>query len=54
MCENGERVCDRMMRCDRALNACKKEKMETDKSCSGDACKKCTSDYKSCHDSAVN
>jgi hypothetical protein len=45
--------CDTMLRCDRELNRCKKDKMQTDKNCSTAECKKCTSDYKSCHDTAV-
>jgi hypothetical protein len=52
-CEKGQRVCDKMLTCNRALNACKKEKMATDKACDGGACKKCTLDYKTCHDTAV-
>jgi hypothetical protein len=53
LCMKGHQKCDAMLRCDRDLNRCKKDKMQTDKTCSTDECKKCTSDYKSCHDTAV-
>ena len=53
LCMKGQQKCDTMLRCDRDLNRCKKDKMQTDKTCSTDECKKCTSDYKSCHDTAV-
>jgi hypothetical protein len=49
----GHQKCDTMLRCDRDLNRCKKDKMQTDKTCSTEECKKCTSNYKSCHDTAV-
>jgi len=53
LCRKGQQKCDTMLRCDRELNRCKKDKMQTDKNCSTAECKKCTSDYKSCHDTAV-
>jgi hypothetical protein len=54
LCMKGQQKCDTMLRCDRDLNRCKKDKMATDKNCSTADCKKCTSDYKDCHDRAVS
>ena len=53
ICAEWLRICNQMMDCDDKLNACKKSAMETDKNCSTDTCKKCTENYKICHDKAV-
>src|ERR1051325_2962920 len=53
VCVNTAKICKEMVACDVTRNHCKIETMKTDKDCSKDACKKCTSDYKICHDSAV-
>jgi hypothetical protein len=53
LCNKGQRKCDTMLRCNRELNRCKKEKMATDTKCATPDCAKCTSDYKTCHDNAV-
>ena len=52
-CSDGVKICETMVRCDHALNDCKKAAMAKDTHCDGDVCKKCTSDYKTCHDNAV-
>jgi hypothetical protein len=52
-CDDGVKICETMVRCDHALNDCKKAAMATDSHCDGAVCKKCTSDYKTCHDNAV-
>lgn len=54
VCVNTIKICKEMVRCDDVLNKCKIKAMETDKNCSTDTCKQCTTDYKSCHDSALN
>jgi hypothetical protein len=54
VCVNSAKVCKEMVKCDYVRNACKIKIMETDKNCSTDACKKCTEDYKTCHDGALN
>src|ERR1700757_761594 len=54
VCVNTVNVCRGMVECDYQLDQCKIKVMETDKSCSTPECEKCTSDYKICHDSAVN
>jgi len=53
VCVNTAKICKDMVACDVTLNQCKIEAMKTDKDCSTDTCKRCTSDYKMCHDSAV-
>ena len=53
VCVNTAKICKDMVACDVTLNHCKIEAMKTDKDCSKDTCKKCTSDYKICHDSAL-
>ena len=52
-CCKGLTTCIKMVQCNATLNACKKEKMAKDASCSGGDCQKCTSDYKVCHDTAI-
>lgn len=52
-CCKGLSTCIKMVQCNATLNACKKDKMAKDASCSGSDCQKCTSDYKTCHDSAI-
>jgi hypothetical protein len=52
-CKEAFGVCSRLVTCDYRLDQCKLDAMETDKDCSTDKCKKCTSDYKSCHDDAL-
>jgi hypothetical protein len=54
VCVNTAKICKGMVKCDDTLNHCKIKVMETDKNCSTDACKKCTEDYKTCHDGALN
>jgi hypothetical protein len=53
ICRAWLNTCLGMMACNEELNTCKRREMETDKDCSTDQCKKCTSDYKECHDKAV-
>jgi hypothetical protein len=53
-CCSGQPTCIKMVACNSTLNMCKKDKMVKDTKCSGSECQKCTSDYKSCHDQAVN
>ena len=52
-CKLGIKMCETMVTCNSALNECKKKEMATDKSCDGAKCKACTSNYKTCHDTAV-
>lgn len=51
-CDDAEKICQTMVRCDHTLNDCKKAAMVKDTHCDGTVCKKCTSDYKICHDNA--
>jgi hypothetical protein len=53
LCAEWLRICNQMMDCDDKLNACKKSAMQTDTNCSTETCKKCTENYKICHDKAV-
>jgi hypothetical protein len=52
-CCKGLSTCIKMVQCNATLNACKKDKMAKDTTCSGPDCQRCTSDYKVCHDTAV-
>ena len=54
VCVNTVKICKEMVKCDWKLDQCKIKAMETDKNCSTEKCKSCTSDYKSCHDAALN
>lgn len=53
VCVNTVKICKEMVRCDYVLDQCKIKEMEKDKDCSKEKCKKCTSDYKTCHDAAL-
>jgi hypothetical protein len=54
VCKNTVNVCKEVVKCYAAMNKCKEKAMETDKDCSKDACKQCSSEHKSCRDSAMN
>ena len=54
VCVNTADMCREMVRCDYVLDQCKIKAMETDKNCSTEDCRKCTDDYKTCHDAAIN
>ena len=54
VCVNTAKICKEMVKCNQTLSQCKIKEMEKDKNCSTDACKKCTSDYKSCYDGSLN